>query len=98
ISDMLEHSDYTSFYDAQRIRNLDAQNELAKAERNGLFADLKGSRVYVSGAGLVTDAVKHSYRSGQTMDSLEAFWAGFFESSNATLAAFGKPSLNVDLK
>jgi len=97
ISDMLEHSDYTSFYAANRIRDLNPPQELAKAEKNGSIGDMQGARIYVAGAGLITDAVKQNYRSGKTMDALESFWRGYFEKSNATLADFGKPMLNVDL-
>ena len=97
ISDMLEHSDYTSFYAANQIKQLDVSKELKLAQSKGLYADLQGSRVYVSGAGLVTDAVKHAYRSGKTMGLINDFWKNYFASSNASLMAFGAPSLNVDL-
>ncbi|WP_239499410.1 hypothetical protein [Pseudomonas putida] len=98
ISDMLEHSDYTSFYAANKIRELNPAQELSKAQKNGAIGDLHGARVYVAGAGLITDAIKQNYRSGKTMDNLESFWRGYFEKSDATLADFGKPMLNVDLQ
>ena len=98
ISDMLEHSDYTSFYAANQIKQLNVGNELKLAQSKGLYADLQGARVYVSGAGLVTDAVKHAYRSGKTMDALNDFWAQYLNASNATLEGFGTPSLSTDLR
>ena len=98
ISDMLEHSDYTSFYAANKIRELNPAQELSKAQKSGAIGDLHGARVYVAGAGLITDAIKQNYRSGKTMDTLESFWRGYFEKSDATLADFGKPMLNVDLQ
>lgn len=98
ISDMLEHSDYTSFYAANQIKQLDVASELKLAQSKGLYADLQGARVYVSGAGLVTDAVKHAYRSGKTMDALNNFWAQYLNASNATLEGFGTPSLSTDLR
>ncbi|MBA6118331.1 hypothetical protein JET76_24345 [Pseudomonas putida] len=98
ISDMLEHSDYTSFYAANQIKQLNVANELKLAQSKGLYADLQGARVYVSGAGLVTDAVKHAYRSGKTMDALKDFWAQYLKASNATLEGFGTPSLSTDLR
>ncbi|MFJ2983980.1 MULTISPECIES: hypothetical protein [unclassified Pseudomonas] len=98
ISDMLEHSDYTSFYAANQIKQLNVGNELKLAQSKGLYADLQGARVYVSGAGLVTDAVKHAYRSGKTMDALNDFWAQYLKASNATLEGFGTPSLSTDLR
>jgi len=98
ISDMLEHSDYTSFYASNQIKQLNVNNELQLAQRQGLFADLQSARVYVSGAGLVTDSVKHAYRSGKTMDALAQFWDQYFSSSNATLEGFGTPMLSTDLR
>jgi hypothetical protein len=95
---MLEHSDYTSFYAANQIKQLNVSNELKLAQSKGLYADLQGARVYVSGAGLVTDAVKHAYRSGKTMDALNDFWAQYLNASNATLEGFGTPSLSTDLR
>jgi hypothetical protein len=98
ISDMLEHSDYTSFYASNQIKQLNVDSELKLAKSKGLFADLQGSRVYVTGAGLVTDSVKHAYRSGKTMDALGQFWGQYLTSSNATLEGFGTPSLSTDLQ
>ncbi|AGZ34059.1 hypothetical protein C4Q28_20535 [Pseudomonas sp. SWI6] len=98
LSDMLENSDFGSFYANSRIRDLDPSAELKRVAERHLFADLQGARVYVAGAGLVTKGVKHSYRSGKTMEQLQRFWSGYFEGSNASLAAFGTPSLNVDLQ
>lgn len=97
ISDMLENSDFGSFYANNRIRDLQPSAELKRVNEKQLFADLQGSRVYVAGAGLVTHDVKQAYRSGKTMELLEQFWRGYFQGSNAELAAFGSPSLNVEL-
>jgi hypothetical protein len=98
ISDMLENSDYTSFYAKNQIKNLVVADELKKAQSHNLFADLSGARIYVTGAGLITDDIKQNYRSGKTMDALNAFWAGYFSQSNASLAGFGTPSLGGDLR
>lgn len=97
ISDMLEHSDYTSFYAANQIKAVNVAEEMKKAQQHELFADLGGARVYVAGAGLITDGIKQSYRSGKTMDALNQFWGDYFKHSNAQLEAFGTPSLSVDL-
>jgi hypothetical protein len=98
ISDMLENSDYASFYANSAIQNLNVAQEIKKASDKGLFSDLSGARVYVAGAGLVTDSIKQKYRSGKTMDLLNEFWSSYFEKSNSKLEAFGAPMLNVDLK
>lgn len=98
ISDMLENSDFGSFYANNRIRDLQPEAELKRVTDKGLFADLQGARVYVVGAALLTKDVKQAYRSGKTIQALEDFWKGYFAGSNAQLVAFGAPSLNVDLK
>ncbi len=98
ISDMLENSDYTSFYAKNQIKNLVVADELKKAQAHNLFADLSGARIYVTGAGLITADVKQSYRSGKTMDALNQFWSDYFSHSNASLNGFGTPSLGGDLK
>jgi len=98
LSDMLENSDFGSFYANNRIRDLQPQQELKRVGEKQLFADLQNARVYVAGAGLITKDVKQAYRSGKTMELLQGFWKGYFEGSNASLVAFGSPSLNVDLK
>lgn len=98
LSDMLENSDFGSFYANNRIRDLQPQGELRRVSDKQLFADLQGARVYVAGAGLVTKDVKQAYRSGKTMELLHSFWKDYFEGSNANLVAFGSPSLNIDLK
>lgn len=98
VSDMLEHSDYTTFYAKNQIQNLNVAGELKKAEDRGLFADLGGARVYVAGAGLVTDNIKHAYRSSKTMDLLNNFWSSYFQRSNASLDGFGTPMLNTELQ
>ncbi len=98
ISDMLEHSDYTSFYASNRIRDLNVPAELKKAKEKDLFADLAGAKVFVAGAGLVTKGIKQDYRSGKTMDLLGGFWSSYFQQSNASLEAFGTPALNIDLQ
>ena len=98
VSDMLENSDFGSFYANNRIRDLQPAAELKRVADKGLFADLQGARVYVVGAALVTKDIKQAYRSGKTIQALEDFWKGWFAGSNAQLVAFGAPSLNVDLK
>ena len=98
VSDMLENSDFGSFYQANRIRGIDPAAELAKVEKKELFAQLHGARVYVMGAGLIGGDAKGAYRSGKVLQSLESFWQGYFERSNATLVSFGTPELTTDLK
>lgn len=98
VSDMLENSAFSSFYSNNRIRDIDPVAELKKVEQKGLFADLGGARIYVLAAGLVPSDAKNGYRSGSSLQRLESFWRDYFEHSHAQLAAFGTPSLTVDLQ
>jgi len=98
VSDMLENSDYTSFYQNNQIRQIDTAKEMAKVTAASLQASLQGVRVYVQAAGLVPNSVKHGYRSGKIMQSLEGFWSTYFQASGATLQAFGTPALTQDLQ
>ncbi|WP_299719769.1 hypothetical protein [Caballeronia sp.] len=94
-SDMLENSSISSFYSRNAVRRIDAAAELKKATAAGLIADFGGARVYVLGAGLLTEDVKKTkvYRDPLTMAALKQFWSEYFKQSNANLVEFGEPAL-----
>ncbi|MCB5188029.1 hypothetical protein LG200_08435 [Methylobacillus caricis] len=94
-SDMLENSSVTSFYTNQAVRTIQPEKELALVEKNQLFGDFAGARVYVIGAGLLAEDAKTKsvYRSPQTMQALGGFWKQYFQRSNAQLLEFGQPAL-----
>jgi len=96
ISDMLENSSLTSFYRAGRVRSIDPQAELDKAQ--ALAADFGGARVYVHGAGLIGGDAAGSYRDGETLRRLEQFWRDYLAQSNASLQGFGTPELTGELR
>lgn len=98
VSDMLENSDFSSFYQNNRIRDIDPASELNKVQQKNLLADFAGARVYVHGAGLVAGDAKGAYRSGSTLQRLEKFWGDYLQASNGSLAAFGAPQLTADLR
>lgn len=95
VSDMLEHSDFGSFYGRGAPRRLDPAAEMARVKARNLSTDLRGARVYVMGAGLLPPgSPPHAgYRSGEVMTSLQAFWSRYVEESNGRLAGFGMPML-----
>lgn len=96
VSDMLENSSVSSFYANHAVRKLDPATELKKVEREKLLGNFAGARVYVIGAGLITENNKRNkgvYRDPVTMQALESFWRTYFEKSGAKLAEFGKPAL-----
>jgi hypothetical protein len=98
ISDMLEYSDFASFYTANQIRDINAATELEKAKKQNLFADFGGAQVYVHGAAFVPDSSKNGYRSGKMISNLKTFWQAYFEHSNAELKGFGTPELTVEVE
>lgn len=93
MSDMLEYSDFGSFYSNNGIREINPQVELAKVEKQNLLADFGGARVYVHGAAFVPTQIKNGYRSGKMIQNLEGFWSQYFAKSNAALKGFGNPEL-----
>ena len=96
VSDMLENSSISSFYQRQAVRLISPQAELAKVEKESLFGDFGGVRVHVFGAGLVSEGAGPKdgvYRDPRTMQALERFWAEYFARSGAVLEQFGKPEL-----
>jgi hypothetical protein len=98
MSDMLEYSDFGSFYTSNRIRDINASTELEKVKKQNLFADFAGARVYVHGAAFVPDSSKNGYRSGKMISNLKSFWQGYFEQSNGELKGFGTPELTVEVE
>jgi hypothetical protein len=104
VSDMLENSTVSSFYQNKGVRKVDPAAELKKVEAAKLFGDFGGASVYVMGAGLIqapaggAKAQPAQYRDTRTMNSLQQFWSGYFERSNAKLEAFGTPALLTVIK
>jgi len=97
VSDMLENSTVSSFYQNKGVRTIDPSAELKKVDNAKLFGDFGGASVYVMGAGLIQPlaggAKTAQYRDTRTMSALQQFWSGYFERSNAKLEAFGTPAL-----
>ena len=95
VSDMLENSSITSFYQNKTVRLISPEKELFLATESKMLGDFGDARVYVIGAGLLSgDAQKNGiYREPQRIAALESFWRKYFEKSNAQLIEFGQPSL-----
>lgn len=98
VSDMLENSDFVSFYSNNQIRLVSPEKELARVTKQSLIADFNGAKIYVAGAGLIDTSAKNNYRSGKIMQQLEGFWQQYFTASNAELVSFGVPELAVEIK
>jgi hypothetical protein len=101
VSDMLENSSVSSFYASQTVRRIDPERELKLASDSQLFGHFADARVYVIGAGLLTDDGKKNkaaYRDPKTMLALSSFWKSYFEKSKAQLMEFGQPALLNQIK
>ena len=101
VSDMLENSSVSSFYAGQSVRRIDPERELKTASDSQLLGNFGGARIYVLGAGLLSDDArknKSAYRDPKTMQALASFWKSFFEKSKAQLVEFGQPALLNQIK
>ena len=98
MSDMLEYSDFSSFYASNTLREIDSVKELAKVNEQNLTSDLDGARVFVHGAAFVPNSNKNGYRSGKMIQSLHSFWSEYFVLSNASLEGFGTPELTATVE
>jgi hypothetical protein len=98
ISDLLENSDFSNFYQNNQVRLLDPKLEIDRVRQKDLLADFDGAHIYIHGAGLIDPSEKRSYRSGVTIKALQSFWTDYFSLSNATVEAFGAPDMNVDMQ
>lgn len=101
VSDMLENSSVSSFYASQSVRRIEPEKEMKLVMDNQLSADFASARLYVLGAGLLSDdAIKNkaSYRDPKTMQALARFWKSYFDKSNAQLIEFGQPALLNQVK
>lgn len=101
VSDMLENSSVSSFYAGQSVRRIDPEREMKTASDSQLLGNFGGARIYVLGAGLLSDDAKKNkstYRDPKTMQALASFWKSYFEKSKAQLVEFGQPALLNQIK
>ena len=101
VSDMLENSSVSSFYEKNSVRKIDPNHEMKLAIDNHMIADFGGARLYVLGAGLLSDDGKSkqkAYRDPKTMQALANFWKMYFDQSKAELVEFGEPALLNQIK
>ena len=91
-SDGLENSSVTSFYHHGRIRDINPARELACAKAAGLIGDFGGATVDVVGGALPPPG-QTPYEGPILLQHLATFWAAYFLTSHAKLAAFGEPTL-----
>lgn len=101
VSDMLENSSVSSFYASQSVRRIDPEREMKLASDSKLIGNFGDARIYVIGAGLLSDDAKKNkaaYRDPKTMQALASFWKSYFDKSKAQLMEFGQPALLNQVK
>lgn len=94
VSDLLEHSPVSSFYQNKDLKKIDPAAELERAARAELVGDFGGARIAIVGAGLLspeTDA--KAMRNTAALAALRSFWKQWLEHSNAQLIQYGEPDL-----
>lgn len=94
VSDMMEHSSVTSFYQKGGLRSLNTKKEISKLKKSGYGADFGGAKVFVIGAGMTGGK---NYRDSKSLKSLVSFWEKYFQISHARLDAIGTPMLLDDI-
>ena len=94
VSDMMEHSDVTSFYKAGDIRTIDPEAEMRKVEESGVEPVYPGTVAYVIGAGYTGT---RKYRSATVLRAVEDFWRLYMERAGGRLDNFGTPSMFGDI-
>jgi hypothetical protein len=97
VSDMLENSSISSFYSdkGKAVREIYPMKEMKVVEENQMLADFNEARIYVIGAGLLSDDADKArhYRDPKTMRALADFWRSYFKKSGSQLIEFGQPAL-----
>lgn len=97
-SDMLEHSQASSFYKSKGIRLIEPSQELENARKLDLVGDFSGARVYVIGGGLLPPSSgAEAGRNPEALKRLTDFWTQWVEASNGELVEFGAPDLMSSL-
>ncbi|QOG11939.1 hypothetical protein [Arcobacter sp. FWKO B] len=99
VSDMLENSTISSFYSKGTARLINPSIELQKVDKENLFSDFGGAKVYIIGAGIVPTNLKAgTYRDPKILASLKNFWEEYFQQSNANLIEMGQPALKQPVR
>lgn len=90
VSDMLENSVVSNFYQSGEVRKIDPTAEIEKAKNKGLIGDFGNAvRVYVVGLGYGVE----EYLDSDRVELLKAFWRQYFAQGNANVEEFGTPLL-----
>lgn len=101
VSDMLENSTVSSFYERNGMRAIDPAAEMGRVRKAGLLGDFDNARIWVMGAGLIasdTTGKKAVYRDPIRLKALQNFWTDYFAQSKGNLVDFGTPELKQSIR
>jgi len=101
ISDMLENSTVTSFYERNGVRSIDPAAEMTRVRKAGMLGDFDNAQIWVMGAGLIggdTTGKKAVYRDPIRLKALQSFWSDYFTQSKGKLVEFGTPELKQSIR
>lgn len=99
LSDMLQNSEYMSFYKNGKVKLLDIDKELDNVKKNRLFSTFNGAEVYTYGLGLVEiNSSKDSARNLRVLDGLIMFWEDYVSESGGIPKGFSSVNMNFDIE
>ena len=93
VSDGLENSSVTSFYQKGKIKILNDKKVISHVRRKGLVANWKNANVYLYGIGLWPKPSE--YANVKAVSSVGRFWERYFVEGNAIIKAIGTPELLI---
>ena len=99
MSDMIENSDYTTFYLNGKLKSLDIDKELKVVEKHRLLSAFNGAEVYIYGLGLVEiNSDKSDARNAFVMDNLINFWDEYIIQSGGKPFGLDSPNMAFDIQ
>lgn len=99
LSDMLENSEYLSFYKNGKVKEIKIEKELETVKKNRLLGKFNNSEIYIYGLGLVEiNSSKEDSRNSKILDNLIDFWDEYFTQSGGKPMGLDSSNMNFDIK
>lgn len=99
MSDMIENSDYTTFYANGKLKKLNIDKELNNVKEHRLFSSFNEAEVYIYGLGLVEiNSDKKDSRNAFIMDNLINFWDEYITESGGKPFGLDSPNMAFDIQ
>lgn len=97
VSDMLEFSDFASFYNNRRLRAIDPAMTMKAARAARLIGAFNGARVYVIGTAVPSNP-REPGPGIRERQLLQDFWERWFKASNAVVVGLDNPELLKEIR